>query len=158
MVKWAMSAFSVSLSAGKIRKMDADEIEETLIEAACEQVDKKDTDRLVEFLKDDYSLKMFAQWAAAKFDVKLETAELEQLKPDQLREKLTESVQEKYNRREIEYPVEFAMNMVFGRQEPNVYAFEALSDWVQKKYEAELPAEEIQNTPPKEIHAEQRRK
>ena len=154
LVKWAMSAFKVSLSANKIRQMSADEIEQTLIEAACEQVDKKDADRLVEFLKEDYSLKMFAQWATAKFDIKLETAELEQLKPDQLRQKLNTSVQEKYNRREIEYPVEFAMNMVFGRQEPNVYAFEALSEWVRKKYEATLSAEEIQNTHPRDIHAQ----
>ncbi|MHC4988505.1 MAG: preprotein translocase subunit SecA, partial [Planctomycetota bacterium] len=142
LVKWAMSAFKVSLSAGKIRHMTADEIEQTLIEAACDQVDKKDTDRLVEFLKEDYSLKMFAQWATSKFDIKLETAELQQLKPEQLRKKLNDSVQQKYNRREIEYPVEFAMNMVFGRAEPNVYAFEALSEWVKNKYEATLTADE----------------
>ena len=154
LVKWAMSGFSVSLSAGKIRHMTADEIEQTLIEAACEQVDKKDTDRLVEFLKDDYSLKMFAQWATSKFDIELKISELKELKTEQLRQKLTDSVQEKYNRREIEYPVEFAMNMVFGRQEPNVYAFEAMADWAKKKYEASLTPEQIQNTPPKEIHTQ----
>ncbi|MEN8127953.1 MAG: preprotein translocase subunit SecA [Planctomycetota bacterium] len=152
MVKWAMSAFSVSLSAGKIRHMSADEIEETLIAAACEQVDKKGTERLVEFLKDDYSLKMFAQWATSKFDIQLKASELEELTTAQLREKLSQSVQGKYNRREIEYPVEFAMNMVFGQQEPNVYAFETLADWAKKKYEATLTAEQIQDAKPKEIH------
>ncbi|MHC4771422.1 MAG: SEC-C metal-binding domain-containing protein, partial [Planctomycetota bacterium] len=154
LVKWAMTAFKVSLSAGKIRNMTADEIEQTLIDAACEQVDKKDTDRLVEFLKDDYSLKMFAQWATSKFDIKLEAAELEPLKPEEIRQKLSDSVKEKYNRREIEYPVEFAMNMVFGRQEPNVYAFEAMADWANKKYEASLTAEQIQEKKPKEIHTQ----
>ncbi len=154
LVKWAMSAFQVSLSAGKIRQMTADEIEQTLIDAAGEQVDKKDTDCLVEFLKEDYSLKMFAKWASSKFDIKLEAAELEQFKTEQLRQKLSESVQEKYNRREIEYPVEFAMNMVFGRAEPNVYAFEAMADWANKKYETTLTAEQIQDTKPKEVHAQ----
>jgi preprotein translocase subunit SecA len=154
LVKWAMTAFKVSLSAGKIRNMTADEIEQTLIDAACEQVDKKDTDRLVEFLKDDYSLKMFAQWATSKFDIKLEAGELELLKPEGIRQKLSDSVKEKYNRREIEYPVEFAMNMVFGRAEPNVYAFEAMADWANKKYEASLTAEQIQETKPKEIHTQ----
>ena len=152
LVKWAMSAFSVSLSAGKIRKMDADEIEETLIEAACEQVDKKDTDRLVEFLKEDYSLRMFVQWATSKFDIKLDISELEPLRPEQLREKLTKLVQEKYNRREIEYPVEFVMNMVFGRQEPNMYAFEAMAEWAKKKYGATLTADEIQEAKPRDVH------
>jgi hypothetical protein len=55
--------------------------------------------------------------------MELKTSELEELTTAQLREKLTDTVQEKYNRREVEYPVEFAMNMVFGRVEPNVYAF-----------------------------------
>jgi preprotein translocase subunit SecA len=154
LVKWAMSAFSVSLSAGKIRHMSADEIEETLITAACEQVDKKETDRLVEFLKDDYSLKMFAQWATSKFDIQLKASEIEELKPEQVREKLSESVQEKYNHREIEYPVEFAMNMVFAQSEPNIYAFKAMADWAQKKYDATLSPEVIQNTPAKDLHAQ----
>jgi preprotein translocase subunit SecA len=51
LVKWAMSAFQVSLSASKVRQMSAEEIEETFADAACRQVDKKDTSRLTDFSK-----------------------------------------------------------------------------------------------------------
>ncbi len=152
LVKWAMSAFKVSLSAGKLRQMDADEIENTLIDAACQQVDKKDTSRLVEFLKDDYSITSFVQWVQAKFDLKLDIDEYNDLKTDDVRRKLTDAVAEKYTRREIEYPVEFAMNMVYGREGANVYGFEALAEWARKKYDATLTAEHLKDTPPKEVH------
>ena len=150
--KWAMSGFQVSLSAGKIRHMTADEIEETLAEAACQQVVKKDTSRLVEFLKEDYGIKSFIQWMKAKFDLTLDVDELKELKAEQIREKLYNEVAEKYNRREIEYPVEFAMNMAFGPQGANVYGFEALARWAKKKYEASLSPEYLQETHPRQIH------
>ena len=39
--KWAMSAFSVSLSPSKVKHQSSQEIEEQLISAAAEQIDKK---------------------------------------------------------------------------------------------------------------------
>jgi preprotein translocase subunit SecA len=48
--------------------------------------------------------------------------------------------------------VEFAMNMVYGPQGANVYAFEALADWANKKYNASLSIERIQNTKPNHLH------
>jgi preprotein translocase subunit SecA len=56
-----------------------------------------------------------------------------------------------YKQREIEYPVEFAMNMVYGPQGPNVYAYEALADWANKKYNAGLTVEQIQDTKPRTL-------
>lgn len=152
LVKWAMSAFKVSLSAGKLRQMDADEIEQTLSDAACQQVDKKDASRLVEFLKDDYSIKSFVQWVQAKFDLALDIEEYKDLKTEDVRQKLSDAVAEKYTRREIEYPVEFAMNMVYGREGTNVYGFDALAEWARRKYDATLTTEQLQGMPPKDVH------
>jgi len=44
------------------------------------------------------------------------------------------------------------MNMVFGPQGPNVYGFEALAEWANKKYAAGLSAEQLQNLSPRAIH------
>ena len=150
--KWAMSAFQVSLSPGKIKHQSPEEIEEQLISAAAEQIDKKDCSQLVEFLKDDFSLHTFAEWSRAKFDIKLDIAELADLTALEIRQQLAEKTAAKYKQREIEYPVEFAMNMVYGPQGANVYAFEALADWANKKYNANLSVERIQNTKPRNLH------
>ena len=150
--KWAMSSFQVSLSQGKVKHQSPEEIEEQLIEAAAGQIDKKDCSQLVEFLKDDFALNTFAEWARAKFDIKLEISELADITESQIREQLEEKTAAKYKQREIEYPVEFAMNMVYGPQGANVYAFEALADWANKKYNAGLSVERIQNSKPRHLH------
>ncbi|MHC4623626.1 MAG: preprotein translocase subunit SecA [Planctomycetota bacterium] len=152
--KWAMSAFRVSLSPSKVKTQNPEEIEEQLISAAAEQVDKKDCTQLVEFLKEDFAARRFAEWARAKFDIKLDGEELKSLNAGQIREQLREKTAAKYRQREIEYPVEFAMNMVYGQEGPNVYAYEALADWAKKKYGADFSAERIADSKPRTLHKE----
>jgi preprotein translocase subunit SecA len=150
--KWAMSGFSVSLSPGKIKEQEPEEIEEQLISAAAEQIDKKDYSKVAEFLRKDFGLRTFAEWSHAKFDIKLDLDKIADLSIAQIREQLGEETAAKYKQREIEYPVEFAMNMVYGPQGANVYAFESLADWANKKYNAGFSVERIQDTKPKQLH------
>jgi preprotein translocase subunit SecA len=150
--KWAMSAFSVNLSAAKIKTQEPEEIEEQLISAAAEQIDKKDCSQLTEFLKKDFAVRTFIEWARARFDIKLDISGLASLNTSQIRQLLGEETAAKYKQREIEYPVEFAMNMVYGPGGPNVYAFEALADWTNKKYNAGLSVEQIQKSKPRALH------
>ena len=144
--KWAMSSFAVSLSPGKVKTQTPEEIEEQLIAAAAGQIDRKDCSQLVEFLKEDFAVRTFAEWAQAKFDTKVDVNKLKGLKIGQIRQMFIEKTEAKYKQREIEYPVEFAMNMVYGPQGTNVYAFETLADWANKKYNAGFSVEQIQNT------------
>jgi preprotein translocase subunit SecA len=150
--KWAMSAFRVSLSPAKVKHQEPEEIEEQLISAAAEQIDKKDCSQLSEFLKPDFAACTFAEWARAKFEIKLDIEQLKSANTSQIRQQLGEETAAKYKQREIEYPVEFAMNMVYGPGGPNVYAFEALADWANKKYNAGLSVERIQNIKPRALH------
>ena len=152
--KWAMNTFHVNLSISKIKSQTPQEIEEQLAEAAVEQVDKKDCSLLAEFLRPDYAVQRFAEWVRAKFDIPLDAAQLKDLKAEEVRELLLEQTAAKYRRREIEYPVEFAMSMAFGAQDANVYGFQALAEWANAKYNAGLTAERIQNTKPQDLHKE----
>jgi len=149
--KWAMSAFRVSLSPAKIKDQSPQDIQEQLICAAAQQIDKKDCSQLNEFLAEDFAFRTFAEWARAKFDIKLDIEQLKTLNASQIRQLLIEKTAERYKQREIEYPVEFAMSMAYGSGEPNVYAFEALAQWANKKYNANLSAERIANSKPREL-------
>ncbi|MBN2456086.1 MAG: preprotein translocase subunit SecA [Sedimentisphaerales bacterium] len=147
--KWAMSAFQVSLSPSKVKNQDPEQIIEQLTTSACEQVDKKDCSKLSEFLKKDFAIRTLVDWARAKFDLRLDVADVKDLNAAEIRQGFLEQTSEKYRQREIEYPVEFAMNMVYGPAGTNVYAFETLAEWTRKKYKAELSAQKIQNTKPR---------
>jgi preprotein translocase subunit SecA len=149
--KWAMSSFKVSLSPSKVKHQTPEEIQQQLTFAAAAQIDKKDCSQLVEFVKEDFAVRTFADWARAKFDIRLDTDELNDLKAPEIHQQLLEKTAAKYKQREIEYPVEFAMNMVYGPQGPNVYAFETLADWANKKYNAGLTPERIQDEKPRKL-------
>ncbi len=146
--KWAMSAYSVSLSPGKIKQLTAEQIQDQLTEAAAEQIDKKDYSAIGEFLKSDFAIKTFVEWAKAKFDISINIDQMKNLKSEQIEQLVLDKTAEKYRRREIEYPVEFAMNMVFGPAGANIYGIEALSRWANKKFEAGLSTEDIQTLKP----------
>jgi len=149
--KWAMSSFSVNLSQSKIKDLTAEELEEMLIEASAKQVDKKDCSQIAGFLREDFNTETITNWANAKFDLKINTADFNSLNAEQANEFLLEKLEQKYRQREIEYPVEFACNLIFGPEGPNVYGFEALAKWANKKYDTDLKADQLQNTQPAEI-------
>jgi len=150
--KWAMTAFRVNLSPAKVKTQSPEQIEEQLIAAAAEQIDKKDCSQLAEFLKEDFAVRTLAEWAHAKFNVELDREQLKTLNASQIRQILHDHTAAKYKQREIEYPVEFAMSMVYGPQGTNVYAFEALADWANKKYNADFSVERIQNSKPSALY------
>ena len=149
-----MSAFQVSLSPTKIKEMSPEQIEEQLIAAAAEQIEKKDCSQIYEFLKEDFPLRTIAEWARAKFDIKLDAGQLKALNFSQIKQLLNEQTGVKYREREIEYPVEFAMNMVYGPQGPNVYAFESLANWANRKYKANLSIEQVQEANPRKLQSQ----
>jgi preprotein translocase subunit SecA len=150
--KWAMSAFRVNLSPSKVKQMSPEQIEEQLISAASEQIEKKQCLQLKEFMKDDFAIGRLAEWARAKFDIRLDLKKVDEMSVSEVRQLLIDRARAKYKQREIEYPVEFAISMVYGPQGPNVYAFEALADWANKKYNAGFSVEKIQNYKPRELY------
>jgi len=150
--KWAMSAFSVSLSINKVKQMTPEQLEEQLIAAAQEQIEKKDCSPVAEPLKPEFAIRRLVEWIRTKFDIKLSVDELKALKPEQIEGLIAERIRERYKRREIEYPVEFAMNMVYGPQGANVYGFESLANWANRKYNAQFTAEGIQQIQPQTLH------
>jgi len=154
LTKWAMSAFHVNLSMSKVKSLSPEEIEEQLVAAAADQVDKKDCTTLQEFVREDFASRRFVEWARAKFDLSFDMEQLKGQNADQVRQLVLKQTAEKYRRREIEYPVEFAMNMIYGPQGANVYGFESLANWANRKYNTNFTLEHLQNAKPRDVHGE----
>ncbi len=150
--QWAMSAFRVNLSAAKVKQQKLEEIEQTLVAAATEQIDKRECLQLAELQQEGFAAGRLAEWARAKFGIQLATEDLKASRSDAVQQKLREAAAEKYRQREIEYPVEYAMNMVFGPQGIDVYSCDNLARWANAKYGTSLTAEQIQNMQPRALH------
>jgi preprotein translocase subunit SecA len=152
--KWAMSTFSVQLSGNKIRQLSAEEIQQNLTEASAQQIDKKDCSILAALLDPDFGIKAFAGWANNKFAVRLDANQLKTLQPSEIQDRLSQQIRTNYNRREIEYPIEFAMSMTYRPDGINVYSFENLAKWANERFGSNLSASYLQNTSPNIVHKE----
>jgi len=148
---WAMSRFNVNLSQNQLRKMTPREVEEALYEGASEKIDQIDLSPLGRYLAEDFARESLAEWARAKFGIDVQAGDLVGETED-VEQAVLEKVTAAYQRREIEYPVEYAMDMTVGSAgTDNVYAAGALVDWANRKYRAGLTVEDFRDTKADEI-------
>jgi preprotein translocase subunit SecA len=142
---WAMSRFSVNLSQNQLRKMSPQEVEAALSSAAEERIDRIDLSPVAVFLESGFSQKAMAEWASSKFNVEVKPEELTG-EPAHAREALRRTVHEAYLRREVEYPVEYAMDMTIGMAGPDsVYALNNLASWANRKFGLSLTADGLRD-------------
>jgi len=147
---WAMSRFRVELSQNQLRKMQPDEVQRRLSEAAGEQIDRVDCAPLLRYLEEGFAAASLAQWARAKFGVEVDADELGSA--DEAATVLLGRVQQAYRRREVEVPVEYAMDITIGQGgADNVYALENLAAWANRKYDAALTGEALRDRKPADI-------
>ena len=148
---WAMSRFDVNLSQNQLRKMDPPEVELALIEAARERIDQLDLTGVVGYLAEGFGPGALAEWAAGRFSVTVDPADLAG-GVEQALAVLMEKVEAAYGRREVECPVEYAIDMTMGQEgTENVYALGNLVTWANRKYDAQMTVDELRGAKPDEI-------
>ena len=150
---WAMSRFGVNLSQHQLRKMSPDEVETALVDAAHERIDAHDLSGLAGYLEGDYAVRSLAEWARAKFDIAIDHDELAG-DPEMAEEALLEKVEAAYHQREIECPVDYALDLTIAQAgTENVYALGQLADWANRKFEAGIDPHQLQGKKIEDIRA-----
>jgi preprotein translocase subunit SecA len=154
---WAMSRFHVNLPQNQIRKMSADQVEETLKAAAVEQIDKRDCAGLVRYLEPFYAETEMANWAQEKFGITVDPKEMLadearkiRKKPEEIVHLIEHRAREAYARREMEYPVDHVLAYTFGDLDghtDNPYAADYVRAWTWLKFREQLSIDEIRSQP-----------
>jgi preprotein translocase subunit SecA len=118
-----------------------------------EQIERKDCEGIAPFLVKNYAQKQLAEWGNTKFDLKLTEQDLTGRQTAEVVEFILQQAQQSYARREIEYPVEYALEVTLnGGGIENIYASEQLSTWLMGKYGSTLSGDEIRKLPVPELH------
>jgi preprotein translocase subunit SecA len=142
--QWAMSQYNVDIKTNKLKSMNVDDVRKLLIDSAKEQVDKKDLSGLERFLTPHYGEHQLAQWANNKFGIEVDAEELAQLDQQQAGEKLLEQAREAYQQREVTYPVEFNLEMVYqGAQQDQNWAVDQLIHFANERFELDWTHESV---------------
>jgi len=142
--QWAMSQFSVDLKTNKLKSMNVQEVKELLTEAAREQIDRKDLSGLSKFLQPNYGQQQLAHWAQNKFGIEVDPNELAQLDQQRAAEKLLEEASKTYRRREVTYPVNFLLEMVYqGAQQDQNWAVQKLISFANDRFQLDWTPEHV---------------
>lgn len=144
--RWARNRFDVDMGVRKLREMEPEDVIGELTEAAHGMIDDKNLDVLEKFYEPLYGEGELANWVEHQFGIEFEAEELKPLRNEleanaqqRIAELIYQRAEELYQRREIEYPVEFVLDMAFGAAqeggEAGAWAVEQLVVWANQRYE-----------------------
>jgi preprotein translocase subunit SecA len=151
---WAMSQFRVQISQAQLKELDREHIAETLVEKALDQIDHKDFGPLGKYLVKHYAEQQLAQWAADKFTIPITAQDVAGKTPEQAAEVILSLARAAYQKREIEYPVDYALQATMGAGGiENVYASEQFVAWLRAKFAVPLSGEQVRAMPLDKLRA-----
>ncbi|MEX2219058.1 MAG: preprotein translocase subunit SecA [Phycisphaerales bacterium] len=162
LIAWARTRFGVELTPKDLEEAGAAgsrrKVQNLLTEAAEERIEQADLSELGKYLIPHYGAQQMASWVRNKFGIEVSPEEL--LKAQGERDNsaaklLTQRADELYRRREIEYPVEFLMDvtMLLMRQNP-AYAAQQLVGWANRRFGLEWTEEKLRTTTPAQVREE----
>jgi preprotein translocase subunit SecA len=157
--RWARSHFGVELSPDQVREKGASarrEIERVLDEAAEQRLLSADLSGLQRFADKHYGATELCSWAKNKFGIELSREQVEKIDSEKGRgavvELIVKEAEALYYKREVEYPVDFAMNMTMQlmRQNPAL-AMQQFISWANQRYQLGWTPETVVKTPPAQV-------
>jgi preprotein translocase subunit SecA len=151
-----MSRFNVSLSITHLGKEEPAEIEEKLIAGAMEKIENFDFTPLNRFLDPNYARSALTEWVKNKFGVVIRLQDITDLDARKMKEFILGQVHTAYHRREVEFPVDFALSNTLLSEEKaeSAYSSAALVDWVNHKYNTGWTIDHLQNKDLNQIRSE----
>jgi len=154
LAQWAQRLFKVSLTQNNLRRMTPEDIEETLLDAAARYAEEMDLSGIAMYLDPHFPQQALADWAKAKFSIRVEKDEFVDVPTPQLRALLLTRVREAYRERELSYPVESCMERALGPDgnADNAAAAQFVVQWANAKFNLNWTLADVQGKPVPEIH------
>ena len=152
--EWAQRTFNVNVTQNQLRKMDPAEISDWLTDSAQKHFESVELDGIAPYLEDSYPRAMLAEWSRSTFGIELASDELKDKSAGEMVETIMNRLTETYEKREVTYPVEIAMERsglgVEGAD--SAYAAQALANWSNAKFRTNRSPADFQGKSPKAIY------
>ena len=150
---WANANFKANVAASVLEQLSREEIVDRLEAAAMAQIDAADLSPLDQYLVPHYGARKLAEWAANKFGAEIKPEELAKHEnTEEAAKVLMQTARETYARREVIYPIEFALEMTgAGLQHNPQQALTQFCAWVKSRYELDWKPDALPSTNPSEL-------
>jgi len=136
LIEWASRRFSVELTTGDIIDNPVKAVRNRLEDAANHQIDEADLSEIDRFTVKHYGAGELVKWLKSTMDLEFTVDEITSKEnADQIADMIVAKVKEAYQKREVEYPVDFTMEliMMMARSSPQG-AMAHIADWARKRY------------------------
>jgi preprotein translocase subunit SecA len=152
---WAKSHFGVELDVDQLLREGPGNraaVIDRIAEAAEQRIDEADLSGLAKFTEKDYGAIELSKWADNKFGIKLPAEQIVkdiQNGPEGVIDHLLKEAEQLYRKREIEYPVEFAMAMAMQEMRISPQgAMEKMIAWANHRFGMGWTIDTLRTTPP----------
>ena len=144
---WARTRFDVDLKGSQTRNASPTEIAAIIAEGAFARIDERSLEGFGRFFEPNYAAGELANWAKTKFGLEIDAEQLapkrtESISAAQQRvvEYLYERVVAEYDRREINYPVEFVIGVrdsaaQTGSTQGEAWANQQIAQWADDRFD-----------------------
>jgi len=133
--QWARDRLDADVTERDLQQMDIGAVEEMLQNLAAQRVQDLDCSSLADFLDEDYSLRVLAEWLKTKFELAIPLEELRSRPRESLPDWLLEQLAQVYDRKEREYPIEHAIEECLNpRLGAGAFDFAELARWASWYY------------------------
>ncbi|MCH8823527.1 MAG: preprotein translocase subunit SecA [Planctomycetes bacterium] len=150
---WGKANFGADLNESQLRDMTEEDIIKALETAAEKRIDKADLSGLDQYLVPAYGAQELVKWAENKFGCKCKAKEFTGLEDKSIAiDKLMSEARKAYEKREITYPIEFALDMTtVGMQQDPQHAITQFCNWAKARYEVQWDPQALPTSKPTEL-------
>ncbi|MCC6660057.1 MAG: preprotein translocase subunit SecA [Phycisphaerales bacterium] len=159
LAQWARTRFGVDLDVQSLgERVDRPRVRDMLVDAAVARIEATDLSGLYPFLAPTYGAAQLASWYKGKFSIGVTPEEIVAAQADPQNSAasiLVKRAEDLYAKREVEYPVDFAieMTMMMMRQNPQA-ALGQLVAWANRRYGLDWAEEKVRAMPPAKVREE----
>ncbi len=155
---WAASTFGVEIDAAELRQggiQERRQVFDTLCDAAFEKIDGAELEGLEQFARRDFGASKLSGWAKDRFGIEVSAAEIMQAEDaDETNpvDLITDKAAAVYKQREINYPVEFSMDMTMAlMRQGQMDATDQLAMWAKRRFNMDLDGQKLKSMPPAKV-------
>ncbi|PKL34021.1 MAG: hypothetical protein CVV40_00140, partial [Planctomycetes bacterium HGW-Planctomycetes-2] len=153
LVDWAAKRFAVGITEGEALRLSSRELREMLMRAAVDQIERADLSGVGRYLTPHYGAEELARWAANTLELTVPVQSLTAAESrEQVIDLLVGKVREAYAKREVEYPIDFMMDMTMAMiRQSGPAALGGLVAWANARFDLGWNDSVVRTSPPQKI-------
>ena len=143
MSMWINRRFGLNTNERELRKIEFDDLQQTLYTRACESIQRFDYSPAEIFLKEDWGRQSLSGWVRQQYGIDIPPTEFAGKNPEDAARLIKEQIVNLYKFKEIELPVAVGLSQYMSEDNRGGerYNREGLAQWASFRFETEIPPE-----------------